>query len=251
VSGALSIQQPRHYRRCLRHLCHRWRSLQPLHPQPSCTSTPDAPPIVHTSIGVLRVRVVVSNVFGTGCPYSWRRHIALRDRDSPSWGLRSLANVRRQPTSRDPAGAVFFSDPITFAVPRRPTWRSISTCPATQTFRRRSRCTTRPCRRTMYLRRALRGHESPAVAEITQSCSSLARRSHRPGIGRCDRRIGASITDGTPPQRRHKQPLAESPGERLLAQPTPMAVLNAGIAASGVGRRRISTGPQRTRAVRS
>ena len=74
--------------------------------------------IVHTSIGGPRVRVVVSNTFGTAPLTVGAAHIALRDKDSAIVPAsdRALA-FNGQPMIAIPAGATVFSDPVSLAVP--------------------------------------------------------------------------------------------------------------------------------------
>jgi len=75
--------------------------------------------IVHTSIGGSRVRVVLSNVYGTAPLTIGAAHIALRDRDS------SIVMASDRPltfsgkaTVAIPANAVLYSDPVNLTVPQ-------------------------------------------------------------------------------------------------------------------------------------
>ena len=74
--------------------------------------------IVHTSIGGARVRVVLSNAFGTVPLTIGAAHIALREKDSAIAPASDRAlTFSGQPTIAIPAGAVLFSDPVSLAVP--------------------------------------------------------------------------------------------------------------------------------------
>jgi lysophospholipase L1-like esterase len=74
--------------------------------------------IVHTSVGGRRVRVVLSNAFGSTPLTVGAAHISLRDKESAI----VAASTRRltfsgRPTMAIPAGAVLLSDPVELAVP--------------------------------------------------------------------------------------------------------------------------------------
>ena len=113
--------------------------------------------IVHTSIGGSRVRVVLSNRYGTAPLAIGAAHLALRDKDSAI-----------QPASGRP---LTFSGKPTFTIPagrrrvQRPgesdgacRWaisRSTCICRGPPTLRRRSRCTTLRSRPTTFRKRAI------------------------------------------------------------------------------------------------
>jgi lysophospholipase L1-like esterase len=74
--------------------------------------------IVHTSIGGTKVRVLISNAYGTAPVTIGAAHIALRDKEGsirPASGG-ALAFSGR-PTMTIPAGAIAYSDPVNLTVP--------------------------------------------------------------------------------------------------------------------------------------
>jgi lysophospholipase L1-like esterase len=75
--------------------------------------------IVHTSIGGSRVRVVLSNVYGTAPLTIGAAHVALRDKDSSiqTASDRPLT-FGGKPTVAIPANAVLYSDPVNLTVPQ-------------------------------------------------------------------------------------------------------------------------------------
>ena len=101
-------------------------------PAPQGQTPPPAPPpppilafsnqtlrqIVHVSLGGERIRVVLSNVFGTAPLVVGAAQVALRDKDAaiaPQSG-RAL-NFGGRPNATIPPGAVIFSDPVSLTVP--------------------------------------------------------------------------------------------------------------------------------------
>ena len=107
------------------------RPSQPLAPAPGGPGTPAQPPqapprfsnqtlrqIVHTSIGGGRVRVVLSNTFGTAPLSVGTVRVGLRQKDSTlvPGSARPLTFSGRAPISI-PAGAVMVSDAVSLAVP--------------------------------------------------------------------------------------------------------------------------------------
>jgi hypothetical protein len=74
--------------------------------------------IVHTSIGGAKVRVLISNAYGTAPVTISAAHIALRDKESSIRGASggTLAFSGR-PTMTIPAGAIAYSDPVNLTVP--------------------------------------------------------------------------------------------------------------------------------------
>jgi lysophospholipase L1-like esterase len=73
--------------------------------------------IVHTSIGGRRVRVVLSNAFGTSPLTVGAAHIALRDKGPAIVTASDRAlTFSGRPTMTIPAGAVLFSDPVDMTV---------------------------------------------------------------------------------------------------------------------------------------
>ena len=74
--------------------------------------------VVHTSIGGSRVRVALTNAFGTGPLRIGAAHVAVRTADSaivPASGSR--LTFGEQPSATIAAGAVLVSDPVDLAVP--------------------------------------------------------------------------------------------------------------------------------------
>jgi lysophospholipase L1-like esterase len=74
--------------------------------------------IVHTSLGGDRVRIVLSNAFGTSPLSIGAAHIALREKDSAIVKASDrTVTFGASPTVNIPAGAVVVSDPVTLTVP--------------------------------------------------------------------------------------------------------------------------------------
>jgi lysophospholipase L1-like esterase len=74
--------------------------------------------IVHTSIGGTKVRVLISNAYGSAPVMIGAAHIALRDKESaiqPTSG--GVLNFSGRPTMTIPAGAIAYSDPVNLTVP--------------------------------------------------------------------------------------------------------------------------------------
>jgi lysophospholipase L1-like esterase len=75
--------------------------------------------IVHTSIGGSRVRVVLSNRYGTAPLAIGSAHLALRDKDSAIQQASGRPlTFSGKPTFTIPAGAVAYSDPVNLMVPQ-------------------------------------------------------------------------------------------------------------------------------------
>lgn len=75
--------------------------------------------IVHTSLGGSRIRVVLSNRFGTMPLAIGAAHVALRDTDSAIQQASGRPlTFSGQPTFTIPPGAVAYSDPVNLAVPQ-------------------------------------------------------------------------------------------------------------------------------------
>ena len=74
--------------------------------------------IVHTSIGGAKVRVLISNAYGTAPVTIGAAHIALRDKEGSirpvSGGALAFSD---RPTMTIPAGAIAYSDPVNLTVP--------------------------------------------------------------------------------------------------------------------------------------
>jgi len=74
--------------------------------------------IVHTSIGGAKVRVLISNAYGTAPVTIGAAHIALRDKEGSVRGASGSALAfSRRPTVTIPAGAIAYSDPVNLTVP--------------------------------------------------------------------------------------------------------------------------------------
>jgi len=99
-------------------------------PTNQCPPTPPAPvtflhfnnqtlrQIVHTSIGGSRVRVVLSNAYGTAPLTIGAAHIALRDKDSAiQSALDRALTFSKRAAITIPANAIVYSDPVDLMVP--------------------------------------------------------------------------------------------------------------------------------------
>ena len=74
--------------------------------------------IVHTSIGGARVRVLISNAYGTAPVTVGAAHIALRDKEGAIRAASGSAlTFSGRPTMTIPAGAIAYSDPVNLTVP--------------------------------------------------------------------------------------------------------------------------------------
>ena len=74
--------------------------------------------IVHTSIGGAKVRVLISNAYGTAPVTIGAANIALRDKEGSIRGAPGGAlTFRGRPTMTIPAGAIAYSDPVNLTVP--------------------------------------------------------------------------------------------------------------------------------------
>jgi lysophospholipase L1-like esterase len=74
--------------------------------------------IVHTSIGGAKVRVLISNAYGTAPITIAAAHIALRDKEgSIREASGDALTFSGRPTMTIPAGAIAYSDPVNFTVP--------------------------------------------------------------------------------------------------------------------------------------
>ncbi len=74
--------------------------------------------IVRTSVGGRRVRIVLSNAFGTSPFTVGAAHVALRDKESTIVAASDRAlSFSGKPTMAIPAGATLFSDPVDLVVP--------------------------------------------------------------------------------------------------------------------------------------
>ena len=193
--------------------------------------------IVHTSIGGRRLRVVLSNAFGTSPLTIGAAHLALRDKESaivPASG-RALTFSGR-PTMTIPAGAVSFSDPVDLAAPPLADLAIDVYLPGN---------TNAPSPVT-YFGGALQtsyvsetgnhaGASAFPVVATTASWFLVSRvEVMAPQSVGAVVAVGDSITAGSrsTPDTNNRYP--NHLARRLLAMPTPMAVLNAGIGGNRV-----------------
>jgi lysophospholipase L1-like esterase len=101
----------------------------PVPPQPGGNPAPPPAPllhfdnqtlreIVHASVGGSRLRLVLSNAFGTAPLTIGAAHVALRDRESAIIPASDRAlTFSGRPTMTIPAGALVVTDPVALAVP--------------------------------------------------------------------------------------------------------------------------------------
>jgi len=194
--------------------------------------------VVHTSIGGTRVRVVVSNAFGTAALPVGAAHVAIRAKDASivSDSDRPLM-FGGQAFTTIPPGAVVVSDPVNLAVPAftdlavdlfLPIDTAASTSPLT---------THLGALQTNYLSPSGNhvGAADMPVATTTQSWFFLARvEVSAPESSSAVVAFGDSITDGTrsTPDTNNRWP--DHLARRLAAQNVRMGVLNEGIAGNRV-----------------
>ena len=195
--------------------------------------------IVHTSIGGSRVRVVLSNRYGTAPLAIGAAHVALRDKDASirSGSGRALTFSGR-PTFTIPPGAVAYSDPVNLTVPQTGDLAVDLFLPGD---------TNSPAPLTMHNGAFQTSYVSAAgnhagtaafpTATTTQNWFVLNRvevTAPAPVGGLVA--FGDSITDGTrsTPNTNNRWP--DHLVRRMLAQPTPlrMGLMNAGIAGNRV-----------------
>ena len=197
--------------------------------------------IAHTSIGGLRVRVVLSNAFGATPLTVGDAHLALRDKDSALVpGSDRALTFSGQSTIAIPAGAVLFSDPVNLTV--RPMADLVidlylpgnTNVPSPLTMHNTALQTNYVSETGNHV-----GKTAFPVVATTQNWFLLSRiEVMAPESVGAIVTFGDSITDGTrsTPDTNNRWP--NHLARRLLARPTPMAVLNQGIA----GNRMLSEG---------
>ena len=193
--------------------------------------------IVHTSIGGSKVRVVLSNAYGTAPVTIGAAHIALRDKQ----GAIQNASGRPltfggHPTMTIPASAVMYSDPVNLTVPPMADLAidlylpGSTNAPATLTMHGGAL-------QTSYISETGNNVGKTTMPEIgtTQSWFLL---SHvdvvAPDATGAIVAFGDSITDGarSTPDTNHRWP--DHLATRLLSQGIKMGVLNAGIGGNRV-----------------
>ena len=194
--------------------------------------------IVHTSLGGDRVRVVVSNAFGTSPLAVGAAHVALREKDAAivAKSDRVLA-FGGSPSVNVPAGSVVVSDPVSLSVPAfadlavdlyLPGDTAASTSPLT---------THAGALQTSYV--SMTGNHAGAadlpVMTTTAAWFFLA----RVEVAASDQvgavvTFGDSITDGTRSTANANSRWPDLFAKRLQAQKINMGVLNQGIAGNRV-----------------
>ena len=194
--------------------------------------------IVRVSVGGERVRLVLSNAFGTEPLMVGAAHIALRAEDAAIIPAsdRPLTFGGR-PTMLIPAGAVAFSDPVDLRVPALSDLAIDVYLPETVEATTLAFTTHRGAFQTSYLSPAgdHTGDTEMPVMTTTQSWFFLARvevaAPEQTGVIVA---FGDSITDGTrsTPDTNNRWP--NHFAKRLMAQNVQMGVLNAGISGNRV-----------------
>jgi lysophospholipase L1-like esterase len=193
--------------------------------------------IVHTSIGGRRVRVVLSNAFGTSALTVGATHVAVRDKDSGIVGASGRAvTFSGRPTMTIPAGGVLFSDPVDLQAPSMADLAidlylpASTNIPAPLTIHGGALQTSYVSETGNHAGKAA----FPVVA-TTQSWFLLSRvEVMAPQSVGAIVAYGDSITDGSrsTPNTNNRWP--DHLARRLQALPAPMAVLNAGIGGNRV-----------------
>ncbi len=193
--------------------------------------------IVHISIGGSKVRVVLSNAYGTAPVTIGAAHIALRDKDgaiqAASGGPLTFSG---KPTITIPANAVMYSDPVNLTVPQMADLAIDVYLPGT---------TNAPVTLTM--------HNSAFQTSYISETGNYAGKTSLPSVGTTQSwfllsrvdvsaadaagavvAFGDSITDGarSTPDTNSRWP--DQLSRRLLAQGIKMGVLNAGIGGNRV-----------------
>jgi len=195
--------------------------------------------VVHTSIGGNRVRVVLSNRFGTAPLTIAAAHLALREKEAAIVPQSDRAlTFSGRPTSTLPAGAMVYSDPVDLNVPPMGDLAIDLYLPGdTNTPSPLTMHTV--ALQTSYISQTGNhtGEASLPVVATTPSWFLLSRvEVMAPETVAGVVTFGDSITDGTrsTPDANHRWP--DLLAKRLMSQPgnVKMAVLNAGIAGNRV-----------------
>ena len=222
---------------------------QPPQGQPPAPAAPPAPflhfnnqtlrQIVRTSIGGNRVRIVLSNTFGTAPLTIGAAHVALRDRESAITAVSGGAlTFSGRPTITIPSGAVVYSDPVALDIPALADL-------AVDIYLPGNTNTPSPvtmhngARQTSYVSQTGNHAGIPAlpVVATTQSWFLLTRvEVMAPEQAGAIVAFGDSITDGTASTPDMNKRWPDRLAERLMAQPgnARMGVLNAGIGGNRV-----------------
>lgn len=195
--------------------------------------------IVHTSIGGDRVRVVLSNAFGTAPLVVGAANVALRDTDSAIVAKSSRAlKFSGSASTTVPSGAIIISDPVDLMLPATSDLVVDLYVPGDTAASGSSLTMHTGANQTSYVSSTgnYSGAETLPVATTTASWFVLARvEVAAPQAAGAIVALGDSITDGTrsTPNTNHRWPdllakrLADANGAR-------MAVMNAGIAGNRV-----------------
>jgi lysophospholipase L1-like esterase len=194
--------------------------------------------IVHASIGGERVRVVLSNAFGTGPLAVGAAHVALREKDATIAPKSDrVLTFAGNPSTTIPGGAVIVSDPVNLTVPAfadlaidlyLPGDTASSTSPLT---------THAGAQQTSYVSPAgdHTGAADMPVMTMTQSWFFLSRvEVATSGQVGAIVTFGDSITDGTRSTPNSNSRWPDQLARRLAAQNIKMSVLNEGIAGNRV-----------------
>ena len=222
---------------------------QPPQGQPPAPAAPPAPflhfnnqtlrQIVRTSIGGNRVRIVLSNTFGTAPLTIGAAHVALRDRESAiAAGSGGALTFSGRPTITIPSGAVVYSDPVALDIPALADL-------AVDIYLPGNTNTPSPvtmhngARQTSYVSQTGNHAGIPAlpVVATTQSWFLLTRvEVMAPEQAGAIVAFGDSITDGAASTPDMNKRWPDRLAERLMAQPgnARMGVLNAGIGGNRV-----------------
>jgi lysophospholipase L1-like esterase len=193
--------------------------------------------IVHTSIGGSKVRVVLSNAYGTAPVAIGAAHIALRDHEGTvrSASGRPLTFSGR-PTMTVPANAVIYSDPVSLTVPPLSDLAidlylpGTTNTPATLTMHGTAHQTSYISETGNYVGKAM----MPEVG-TTRSWFLLSRVDvAAPDATGAIVTFGDSITDGSGSTADTNSRWPDHLARRLLAQGIQMGVLNAGISGNRV-----------------
>jgi lysophospholipase L1-like esterase len=219
-------------------------------PAPGTTTAPPAAPpafmhfnnqtlrqVVRTSIGGTRVRVVLSNAFGTVPLTVGAAHLAVRDKESTIVASSDRAlTFSGKPTMSIPSGAVLVSDPVDMAVPAMGDLAIDLYLPGN---------TDSPSPVTTFTNALQTNYVSetgnfagkspfPVVARtpawfVVSRVEVLARQSVGAVVT-----VGDSITAGSRSTADTNNRYSNHLARRLATLPTPMAVLNAGIGGNRV-----------------
>ena len=194
--------------------------------------------IVHTSLGGDRVRVVLSNAFGTIPLEVGAAHVALRDKDAAIQAKSDRPlTFGGSPSTMIAAGAVVVSDPVSLAIPVATDLAIDIYLPGDTSATASPLTTHQGANQTNYIS-ADGNHAGDADlpgATTTQGWFFLARvEVMAPESAGAVVTFGDSITDGTRSTANTNNRWPDELARRLAAQKIPVAVLNQGIAGNRV-----------------